>query len=369
MRRSPFLVVALSLFAGAAAAAPVCNLDDAAGCEAACAQGDADGCVLLGRALVDGAVVDADPKRANALFDAGCERGHAASCNALGWSFMHGDGVRRDVARAAVLFDEACRMGSEKACTNGGALAQRADDEGDAATLYARGCDLGGAAACWNLYALRSAGRDAAVVAADDKALEYASRSCDLGDRRACKALVKLVGKGAGDDVMATPSAVLGQQCDAGEAAACAELGQMVLFGQLGKRDVVKGRELSARACRLGAELGCRNAGNAWFADDAARGVALLEQGCALDWPSCGALARRLSKGMGVAKDEARAFRLFQRACKAGGTGSCTAAADLVRKGALGEPDFDLVDALEAKAAGMGTTASCKAAQPFGPGR
>jgi len=120
--------------------------------------------------------------------------------------------------------------------------------------------------------------------------------------------------------------------CDAGEAAACRELGELRLKGVGGPKSRKDGREAFERACDLGDGAACGMAGSLVYArrDDEAR--RRLRRGCDLDHPrSCTTWAWMLLHGEGGGADPAAARAAFDKACDGGEAAACVFAALAIR--------------------------------------
>ncbi len=82
----------------------------------ACEGGANLGCVMAGRALVDGHGGKQEPKDAARLFTTVCERGNADACLELGKLVQRGEGTAASPERALSLYRKACGLGLTEAC-------------------------------------------------------------------------------------------------------------------------------------------------------------------------------------------------------------------------------------------------------------
>jgi TPR repeat protein len=131
----------------------------------------------------------------------------------------------------------------------------------------------------------------------------------------------------AGDGAAADPARGLAygeRACEAGQAAACLNVGLKYHAGKGAAPDPAKALARFARACDLGGPVSaCAKAAELLDAGkgaprDARRAAALYDKACKADSPSsCTNLGRLTLAGDGVAKDPAAAAALFEKACAA----------------------------------------------------
>jgi TPR repeat protein len=160
-----------------------------------------------------------------------------------------------------------------------------------------------------------------AATCEDGDPADCAAR-CDAGEAKACVARADHE-LAAGDST--TARARLEATCAAGEG--CDRLGVLLLIGDGGSADPVRGLSLLDGACTAGSGLACRNLGAA--ADqgvgepvDAAKATALYSRGCDLgDGPACHNLAVTILTTGG---DPTEAMHRDERGCNLGFPGSCT---------------------------------------------
>lgn len=150
--------------------------------------------------------------------------------------------------------------------------------------------------------------------------------ACEGKDLAACLQLGKTLrdGTGAPPDP-AGAAALLDLACAGGLGEACFELASVP-----GRDERQRLRDYDA-ACTRKHRAGCVQLVNRFKVEgpeqDLGKSLAYLEKICALgDSPSCAEAAFAWAEGIGVAKDPARARRLYGEACKRGDNGSCVAA-------------------------------------------
>lgn len=223
-------------------------------CDAQCTKGDAASCDRVGSLILAGKVGAPDPERASVAFQKSCDGGYASGCANLGIRLAVG--AKPDPAKAAAALQKGCALGSARAC---GVM-------GDAALTGAFG--------------------------AKDPAL-------------ALKYLVK--------------------GCDGGNYSACTNAGFLYAGGTTAvARDDAKALEYGKRACFGGEPVACGNAGykielGESVAPNPALALALYDRGCRLDASECFRNGLLLATGNGaVAKDDAKAKPLLEKACASG---------------------------------------------------
>lgn len=139
----------------------------------------------------------------------------------------------------------------------------------------------------------------------------------------------------------------LEQSCEAGDLAACLELGELYETGGRGlKTDPARAGSLFERACNGGSANGCFRLGlHIQFAGDRAardmtRAAQLYQKACdGKSGNGCDRLGDAYQSGEGVDRDYARASSLFERACDLGAVGGCLSGIS------LHQPNGALVDA------------------------
>lgn len=122
--------------------------------------------------------------------------------------------------------------------------------------------------------------------------------------------------------------------CDAGDAAACTQLGIRYERGDVGTaHDHDKATALYARACELGNATGCYTQALILMYDqkDVARAARLLSQTCdAKHGPSCAMLGDLYRDGKVLGFSEKRALGYYQTACDSGYQNGCAEYIELV---------------------------------------
>jgi TPR repeat protein len=121
-----------------------------------------------------------------------------------------------------------------------------------------------------------------------------------------------------------------GGGCKGGDGAACADLGLMYAKGLGLPVDVAKAETYYAIGCDLGNVASCTSLASARTVDRdpppaLAHATAVVERACegTSDVHACAVLGTMYASGSGVARDEAKAAELYERACKAGVASAC----------------------------------------------
>lgn len=118
--------------------------------------------------------------------------------------------------------------------------------------------------------------------------------------------------------------ASLDEQCAAGAADRCHELGTAKIHGRGGPTDRKGGRFAIERACELGRADACAMAGELSYGRRDRRARRFFTRGCELDNPtSCVDLAWMVEHGEGGPADANGARSHYRRACDAGNADGC----------------------------------------------
>jgi TPR repeat protein len=117
-----------------------------------------------------------------------------------------------------------------------------------------------------------------------------------------------------------------GEECDAGRARSCNQLGWAAYNGAQRSKSIKDALKAYARACDFGSAQGCRWAGHYAHVYEEIRNLAaserMLRRGCEGGNPgACSDLGLLLKD---TKKDDAAAYALFERACNDGGRAACT---------------------------------------------
>lgn len=255
-----------------------CATGDVVGCEARCDAGDAMACSATGYFVEIGDGVPKDPTRAAALYTRGCIGGDGRGCGNLGVLLDLGSGVERDVAQALVQYRRGCRVGDGASCLNLGIHQATGDgmgvDRERALKNYAQACALGEPRGCNLLGAEQEASDPAAAVG------RY-GQGCEGGHGPACYNLARMVVAGHARLETADVVQLYVAACEAGEPAACLDLGVHLLNGTgIGQDEAAAARHFQD-ACERDLPKGCSLRGAVYLNDGQdAPGFALLELGC-----------------------------------------------------------------------------------------
>lgn len=244
-----------------------------------------------------------------------CDGGDVAACGELGESYWLGIGTPQVRPIAGILFDEACAAGDAESCYRSGVLKRSV--EGDAILQVSLGdltqaCDLGSVDGCIELA--RSY-------------VDYSSVERDLG----------------------RAESILKGPCNAGNAAACRELGIVILKGEPDYARSVEAMTLLDSSCKSGDVEACREVHsyieNKVIMPALPHEPQVLYFGCvAGEARHCKLLGDRAFLGEGVVEDPAYAFEAYDRAC-ALEAGFChvvetmRAVPELRERCAVGHPD------------------------------
>ena len=107
-------------------------------------------------------------------------------------------------------------------------------------------------------------------------------------------------------------------ECEAGNASACATLGDKLLKGEYVLRDRERGAELVRVGCDGGVPDACTRLGVLYqngtgVKRDSVQAIALLQKGCETQsMEGCGLLGRQYHLGRGVPQDVMRAVTLYE---------------------------------------------------------
>ncbi|MBL0947451.1 caspase family protein [Brevundimonas sp.] len=154
--------------------------------------------------------------------------------------------------------------------------------------------------------------------------------ACEAGNAAACNDLgaIHEAGRGVPQD-HARAAILFERACDGDVFVACRNLGILHLYGRGVARDVERAFALFETACSGGSALGCNSLGYMYrdgvgVAPDDVRAVALYQSAC--DGGSaegCSSLGFMYAEGRAVPRDDTRAARLYDQACQGGSAPGC----------------------------------------------
>lgn len=154
--------------------------------------------------------------------------------------------------------------------------------------------------------------------------------ACEAGNAAACNDLgvIHEAGRGVPQD-HGKAATLFERACEGGVFVACRNLGILHLYGRGVPRDVDRAFALFDTACSGGSALGCNSLGYMYrdgvsVALDDARAVALYQSAC--DGGSsegCSSLGFMYAEGRAVPRDDAEAARLYDKACQGGSAPGC----------------------------------------------
>jgi uncharacterized protein len=235
-----------------------------------CDEGEGHACALLGDAHASARGVTWDMAAATRLYERGCELQEPAACAALGRVFEHGFAAAADPARAFEYYQKGCTPTSSAGCGPLGRMllhrAGHAANLGRGVAELERACaddSTMAAAACWTLadhHRDSAADSEYRVAALIQRAFDLA-RKCSVDDSSAQHLLGLMYRHGVG--VVRSPE----QAADAFEAACagydplgCRDAGQLFFAGEGVDRDYERAQVYFQRACAAGLRDECARA-------------------------------------------------------------------------------------------------------------
>lgn len=290
----------------------------------ACDGGDAYGCMRLAIAYNDGSGVKADDARAAKFSERACNGGSGVGCALLGTVYSKGGGgYPKDLARAQELFGQACFS---------------TDDFESPANLAARlACPalakLTGKPACASFGGLGGGGGGYKYCYEHERAWKQTiipapTRQVDP-TVTASTAITAGNGAYARKDY-ASALAQFAAACDAGNASACAAVGNMYVQGEGVTRNGARAAAPLAMACDAGLAASCGKLGVLYDNGDGvrtnkARAFGLFNTACSgSDMLSCYNMGRLYERGDGTTPNVSLAASLYQKACTAGIADGCS---------------------------------------------
>jgi hypothetical protein len=200
------------------------------------------------------------------------------------------------------FWEQACSTGLHSGCRNLRAIHR--DD-----------CDDGNAAACAQLAGMLTGAADSSAR------LHALARGCDLGSADACFRLKESL-----DD---RSRALLGKECDGGNAASCYIFGTINLMGIAQASNYAHASAFFRRSCELGSGVGCSVMSDTYrYGVGVSRDPRVAQQGydkaCSRTFlPGCVALAGMLQAGEGNGRDTQRAQAVLDETCVLGLSSAC----------------------------------------------
>jgi len=157
-------------------------------------------------------------------------------------------------------------------------------------------------------------------------------RACDAGNAEACNDLGEIYDTGYGVVQDHTRAAALFlKACNAGNVNSCLSLGVCYGNGNGVEQDYSRAREFFSLSCDKGNSLGCAYLGDIYqngrgVAQDYQRAVMLYTKSCesGLEYGyGCAALGVMYQNGYGVRKDSEKSKQLYGKACRLGSENGC----------------------------------------------
>lgn len=343
-----------------------------------CITGNGRACTEFGLMHQNGiAPVPKDEAKAMANFIRACDLRDAAGCRHMGAALHAGRGAPIDLVKARFAYIRACTSDDGPGCAEAGRMLLRGQggpvQVEDALTLLGHGCNLKTAGACAAL-GFHFGGQPPSDTA---KAASYFGRACDLGERMLCAERDRLASLAAPApritvaDVAAAsargalrPELRLQAGCAARNAAACTEMGVMLMNGapNLAKDEAAAATHFRL-ACDLNHGQGCRALG---MALQAGRGGAInlpqaqaaYAKACtANDAQGCGRAGNLYLTGQGVPKDVPQGLSLLTRGCDQRDAMSCNTLG--LHYGTVAPQDIAKAALSFGKACNLGVATAC----------
>lgn len=290
--------------------------------EQACTAGILRACVTHALLEQRGIGLEPAPEASVAVLRSACDRGEPWGCVYLGKAHQVGAGTPVDPGQARVRYTQACEAGLPAGCGSLG-LALHLGVGGDKDTAgalaqYQDACTAGYLPACENQGALYQEG----LVSLPEGPRAMALRTgCDAGNAAACGHLGDLLRTSDPEAALAAHQTA----CDAKLARGCRGIGVRRL--EEGEFDVAL--PLIQGACEVGEPEACRVWGDLLAAGklvprDREAAFAARETACTNgDAPACLQAATQLRKGKGTLKDPEAAQQRTARACTLGALNAC----------------------------------------------
>jgi TPR repeat protein len=251
--------------------------------------------------------------------------------------------------REIAFWEKACAAKRWRACTS-------------YLSLLAVNCDNGIGVACHDLGVEIEERVAHGMVLEGQGAAHYYELACKLGVQASCQILAEAkpgARPALGDDALAG----MQQACDAGNAAACHNLGHLYAGGQGVPADIERAKALYDRACQGGVVQGCSSLAAIEMREgggDKVRAAGHFRTACdAGDAAGCTNLASMYALGQGVERDLARAAALLERACGAGLGVGCARLAEAYDRGEGVTADATRAAALRTDACRKGFAPAC----------
>ena len=217
-----------------------------------------------------------------------------------------------------------------------------------AQATYRKSCTLGLGVGCFNagLQLQYGSGIPANAEAANEmyrKARRNYRRACDKNELEWCVNLGVMYEQGRGQDPDPVKAAsIYGDACTRGNHNGCLNLAAMRRDGRGGAKDHAKANTLLQNSCDAGHLPSCNNLAN--FVRDSSKGDPLLLGKAASLYKkvcdespkggiACRNLGYMMASGAGTAKNVAKAFGLFEKACAMHDGGGCMLAGGAFESG------------------------------------
>lgn len=297
-----------------------------------CNEGNPRGCLGVAFAHAMGTAVPKNMSEAFRRFEALCNEGQPLACEQIGQFYANGIApVSRDYARALAAYNKACEGKVAAGCR--GAAVRYLNGEGtqkdilEALKSYVNGCLYGSNSSCTD--GARMLERERTEAADDNATFAYLKN-------------------------------LYGLACGREDAQSCYKLGDIYKNGLYSQpADGPKGFEFMEKACTLGNDDGCYNAGT-WLITGAAgrldgiRAIELMSPLCLRDTPdlqACNNAGTAAFEGIGMeAPDYVSARRFYEQACYQGAlVQSCRTLANMLAQGQGGPADVGETEWLNAQ--------------------
>jgi TPR repeat protein len=313
---------------------PVCDTIDFAGCQKACTEGKARGCISLGTMQQSGISTTKSIRKAADSFRRACDLGEARGCFYAGIALgaAHEGQPPIDPKAAIHLLDKGCAERAWGACSQLGVHHETGTgtdkDVAKARSLYEQACNRKDGHGCTRLGYLHEDGTavDKDAVAA----VRLYEKACDLNDQDGCFVLAVMLGEGRGTDQdTGRAKQIFADLCRThGYVEACKEAKIEDPFAN-GKTEMRAIFDEQEKQCIAGDLYACSALGAAYSTgfgveQDFNRALKFQTKACDGDMPrACYMLGHMYEDGAGFGLDPKAAPPIFEKACRLGEELSC----------------------------------------------
>ncbi|MFT3700541.1 MAG: hypothetical protein QM831_45780 [Kofleriaceae bacterium] len=257
-----------------------------------------------------------------ATFEKGCDAKKGQDCTTAGSMYALGDGALKNDTEARVRYQHACDYGDNAGCVDLGIMYESIGEVEKAFTLYQTACVGKYPRGCTSMGVMYASGRG--VARDDERAFKKFFETC-RGDKetQGCANLGIMYENGRGTMKDEKEAATIYRDaCEAGAAESCTLLGRLFDTGRGVAEETSKAVELFGRGCNGNDAFGCEQLAYAnlrghGVPQDEGRALKLFETACDRQNKTCTGLGDLYAQGRATAKNEKKAFELYDRACRA----------------------------------------------------